>query len=180
MSNKEEGKKERDWANENTNFVQLNRNYLKNWRELVKKKPLAAEIMFFLVEKVSTNIGGTNAVVCSYAVLQEITGYGRSSVAAALRLLKKEKFIEIIKVGSTHAYAINSRVVWRGAGNGKQYAIFNATVVSSSSEQDVGTVGDQTKLIRVPILDLGNGRRENMSVGNEKLDPPDQNDLDLN
>ena len=158
---------------ENKNFVQLSRQYLKDWRGLIKKSPLAAEILMFLVEKATSTVNGGNAVVCSYQVLQEITGYKRSSVAAAIKTLKLQRWIESIRIGASAAYVLNERVVWRGASNGRQYAVFSATIISSSSEQ--GELTDKTKLRRVPVLESG----EVVTSGDEELPPPDQKDLDI-
>lgn len=162
--------------NENRNFVQLGRQYLAEWRKLIRKKPLAAELLMFLIEKTTSHVGGTNAVVCSYAVLQEITGFGRSSVASALKVLREENWIQIIKIGTTHAYAVNEKVAWRGAANGREYAVFSATVIGAKSEQDAGMTEDTTKLKRIPILEAG----DSPIVGSDNLSPPDQGDIDLN
>ena len=158
----------------NRNFVQLSRQYLKDWRQLIRVSPLAAEILMFLVEKATTTNNGAQAVVCSYAVLQEVTGYKRSSVASAIKLLKDNKWIQAIKVGTTHAYAINEKVAWRGAANGRQYAIFSATVISAASEQEKGMIEDTTKLKRIPVV----RKNETITVSGEDLPPPDQKDLD--
>jgi hypothetical protein len=161
---------------ENRNFVQLGRQYLTDWRRLIRKKPLAAELLMFLIDKTTSQVGGTNAVVCSYAVFQEITGFGRSSVASALKVLREDNWIQIIKIGTTHAYAVNEKVAWRGAANGREYAIFSATVIGAKSEQDAGVVEDTTKLKRIPILQPG----DSPIVGSDELPPPDQGDMDLN
>lgn len=160
---------------ENRNFVQLSRQYLKDWRDLIRKNPLSAEILMFLVEKTTGSVGGSNAVICSYAVLQEVTGYSRPSVGRALKVLREGNWVQIIKIGTTHAYAVNERVAWRGAANGRQYSIFSATVIGAASEQDKTTIEDRTKLKRVPILETG----EIVAVGSEDLAPPDQSDMDL-
>lgn len=159
----------------NVDFVQLSRRYLRNWRELIKTNALAAEIMMFLVEKATTRGNTTNAIVCSYKVLEEISGYSRPSVARAIRVLKDGNWIQAVKIGNAHAYALNEKVVWREANNKRQYAIFSATVVSAASEQEAGLIEDTTKLNRVPMLSSG----EIVTVDDEYLPPPDQGDMDL-
>lgn len=160
---------------QNVDFVQLSRKYLRNWRELIKTNALAAELMMFLVEKATTRGNTTNAIVCSYKVLEEISGYSRASVARAIKILKDGNWIQAVKIGNAHAYALNEKVVWREANNKRQYAIFSATVVSAASEQEAGFIDDKSKLNRVPMLSPG----EFISVGDEDLPPPDQKDMDL-
>lgn len=159
----------------NRNFVQLDRGHLKHWRELIKTSPLAASIMMFLMEKATSTPNGNQAVVCSYAVIQEVTGYGRSSVANAIKILKTGNWISAVKIGGTYAYAVNERVAWRGAANGRQYAVFSATVIGTSTEQDAATLEDRTKLKRVPVLEPG----DIASIGPGNLPPPDQLDMDV-
>lgn len=161
-------------GSENYNFVQLTRSYLSQMRQLTRKNPLAQEILLYLVE----NMGRTsNAVVCSYSTLQEVTGMGRTSVAGAIKLLKEENWLEAVKIGSATAYAVNARVFWQAGRNQKKYAIFQATVIASSSDQ-VSDFHKKSKhsLVHIPFVN----KNDRISIdSNEKLPPPDQVDLDL-
>jgi len=160
---------------DNFNFVQVTRSYLSEMRKLTRKNPLAQEILLYLVENMGKT---TNAVVCSYNTLQEITGMGRTSVAGAIKLLKQDNWIEAVKIGSATAYAINARVFWQAGRNQKHYAIFQATVIASSSDQ-TSDFNEKSKesLMHIPFVKTG----DRISINsNEKLPPPDQADLDLN
>ncbi|WP_338156543.1 replication/maintenance protein RepL, partial [Xenorhabdus bovienii] len=158
----------------NVNFVQLSRAYLQNWRGLIRKSPLATEILWFFVEKMGRT---TNAVVCSYKTLTELTGYSRTSVANAIKLLKEDNWIDTVKIGNATAYCVNERVVWQASKTQRKYAMFSATVVASASEQDSDF---HTKLNQnlkhIPFID----DFERGIAGSEPLPPPDQADLDLN
>lgn len=116
----------------NRDFVQLTRDHLPDWRQLTRRSPIAAEIMLFLIEHMGKN---TNAVVVSYATMQELTGRSRATVARAIKLLKEQNWIDTVQIGNASAYAVNERVAWRTHANQRQYAMFSATVVASSSEQ---------------------------------------------
>ena len=118
---------------DNANFVQFSRGYLVSWRALIRKNPLASEILMFLIEKMGRT---TNAVVCSYKTLQELTGYSRTSVANAIKLLKEQNWIDTVKVGNATAYCVNEKVAWQASKTERRYAVFSATVVASSSDQD--------------------------------------------
>lgn len=157
----------------NYNFVQISRSYLKNWRALIRKNPLSAEILMFLIEKMGRT---TNAVVCSYKTLTELTGYSRTSIANSLKILRDNNWIETVKIGNATAYCVNERVAWQASRNQRNYAIFSATIVASESEQENNfQKKSKEKLTYIPIIE----KNEIVLTGNEDLDPPDQLDLNL-
>ena len=51
----------------------------------------------------------TNAVVCSYKTLTELTGYSRTSIANSLKILRDDNWIETIKIGNATAYCVNGK-----------------------------------------------------------------------
>ena len=158
---------------ENYNFIQLQKGYMKQWRELIKKQPLAVEIMFYFMEVMGRT---SNAVVCSYKTLQEITGYSRPSVARAIKHLRENNWIDSVKIGSATAYAVNERVAWQARKNQRKYAVFSAVVVASESEQDSNFSELASKPIRhIPLID----EHERVVISNEELPPPDQDEMDL-
>ncbi len=157
----------------NYNFVQISRGYLKNWRALIRKNSLSAEILMFLIEKMGRT---TNAVVCSYKTLTELTGYSRTSIANSLKILRDDNWIETVKIGNATAYCVNERVAWQASRNQRNYAIFSATIVASESEQENDfQKKSKEKLTYIPIIE----KNEIVLTGNEELDPPDQLDLNL-
>ncbi|ELL0587653.1 replication/maintenance protein RepL [Vibrio vulnificus] len=158
--------------NDNYNFVQVQKGHMKQWRELIQKQPLSAEIMFYFMEVMGRN---TNAVVCSYKTLQEVTGYSRPSVGRAIKTLKDMNWIDSVKVGSATAYAVNERIVWQSGKNQRRYAMFSATVVASESEQEKGFNENNHKIKHIPFIE----RTERVIVSNDELPPPDQQELNL-
>lgn len=158
---------------DNFDFVQVSRGYLKDWRALTKKNPLATEILMYFVEHMGRT---TNAVVCSYDTLCDITGVSRRTVARAISLLKKESWVDAVKIGNATAYAINARVFWQASRNKKRFAIFSATVIASEKEQDDDYQINAEKPIRhIPIVgDVGRVIHDS-----QQLPPPDQLDMDL-
>lgn len=164
----------KDAGKDNYNFVQVSRTYLYQMRKLTRRSPLAQEILLYLVEHMGRT---TNAVVCSYGTLQEVTAMSRTSVANAIKLLKEENWLEAIKIGNATAYAVNAKVFWQAGRNQKKYAIFQATVIASSSEQNSNFHEKaRTDLKHIPFVQLNERQLVDHS---ERLDPPDQTDLDL-
>lgn len=150
-------------------FVQLTRGNMKDMRELSSKSLAAFQVLFLIAERMNKS----NALVISQATLAEILGYSRNAINVAVKLLEKERWVQIIKIGQSNAYIANAQVVWRDA-SGKRYTSFNAQVVASESEQDRPIENwENVQLRHVPIL----GPSEEPIVGDEELPPPDQRDL---
>lgn len=99
---------------ENHNFVQVSRAYLKQMRELARKNFLAHEILYYLVEHMGRT---TNVVVVSYATLCEITGVSRSIVGRAVKVLKDDCWVDAVKIGNATAYCVNARAFWQAKSN---------------------------------------------------------------
>lgn len=161
-------------ARENYNFVQMNRSFLKDWRLLTKKSPLATELLMYLIEHMGRT---SNAVVVSYAVLAEILDTSKATVGRALKVLRDDNWIDTVRIGGTTAIAVNARAFWQAARNQKHYAVFQATVIAGASEQpsDYREKAKQ-KLRHIPIIDQD--ERAFIDAA-EQLPPPDQTDLDL-
>lgn len=160
-------------SKDNFNFVQVNRHYLREWRSLTRRNPLASEILMYLIEHMGKT---SNAVVCSYVTLTEVTGVSRSSVARAVKTLKDDRWIESIKIGNATAYCVNASAFWQSSRNMKKYAIFQATVIASESEQDPETFSQSKPELRfIPFV----GKNDRVVVSSDELPPPDQADLEL-
>ena len=123
-------------SKDNFNFVQLSRSYLKQLRNLARKSPIAHEILYYLVEHMGKT---TNAVICSYATLCEITGVSRPTVGRAIKLLKDDNWIDTVKVGNANAYCVNEKVFWQAGRNQRKYAIFSATVIEGETKVKLHT-----------------------------------------
>jgi len=113
-------------------WSQFNLEHTKELMWLALKHPKAHAILYFLVDQMD----GKNAVMCSYAVLQEILNIGRTTASTAIKTLKDNGFIAVLKSGTSNIYAINDSVYWKSWGNKKQYSKFPANIILSLSEQE--------------------------------------------
>lgn len=164
---------EKSTDKDNYNFVQLSKSYLKAMRKLARKNPLAHEILYYFVEHMGRT---TNAIVCSYKTLCEITGVSRPTVARAVKVLKDDNWIDAVKIGNATAYCVNERAFWQAGRNQRKYAIFSATVIASESEQDSDfREKSKEKLTHIPVIE----NTDIVSIDNEKLPPPDQDEMDI-
>lgn len=145
-----EQKEQEDFKKKNFDFVQLYRPELKQLRSLLRLNPTAAQILFVFVEKMNKQ----NAVVMSYKTLEKITKKTRQTCSKAIKDLRESKFINVVKVGNVNAYVVNSNVFWSTDNSIKEkFAMFSATVVASSSEQDEDFEDwSDVKLKQIPIL----------------------------
>ena len=89
-------------------------------------------ILLFLVDQMDNY----NAVMCSYQVIQEVLGISRATASAAVRVLRENGFIAVLKSGTSNVYAINDTVYWKSWGNKKQYSKFPANIILSIAEQE--------------------------------------------
>lgn len=163
-------------AKKNQNFLQIEKKTLKDLRRLVATSVPAAQVIMLLGEKMNRS----NAVVCSFKTLTEITNYSRSTLAVAVKLLEAERWVQIVKIGSANAYVVNSRVFWQNTGDKKRHASFHATIVASESEQDEGYIEnwEEIELRQFPVLNRKAGEKV-LVYPNDPQTPPDQAELDV-
>lgn len=138
-------------------------------RGLAKRSPPAHQVLWLLAERMNR----TNAIVISQKTMGQILKYSRATLNRAIKLLKDEHWVQVVTTGTSNAYIVNSKVLWRDHG-GKRYASFFAEVVVSEDEQPHPIEDwDGVELKNMPILRAG----EDVLMGNEELLPPDQKDL---
>ena len=113
-------------------WTQFNNEHTQELMWLALKQPKAHAILYFLVDQMDEY----NAVMCSSKVIEEVLGVSRVTVSRAIKFLKENGFIAILRSGTSNVYAINDTVYWKSWGNKKQYSKFPANVVLSLSEQD--------------------------------------------
>jgi Fe2+ or Zn2+ uptake regulation protein len=151
-------------------WLQFEKAGLKELQKLASKAPMAMSVLLYL----ASNMSRTNAIAISQKALAANAGISLRAVAGAVKLLNEHQFIETIKVGGMSVYRINTRVAWQG-NRGERYAHFTAEIVAIESEQASGSIDNAKPLKSVPVLHEG----ERLLVGNEPLDPPDQQEMDL-
>jgi hypothetical protein len=133
----------------NMDFVQVQRSEVLAISELAEKSKIALKILMLFVQVMDKG----NAVMMSSSVIQELTGRSRSAISAAISILKKEKWVQVLKVGTANIYVLNSSVFWTAGANQKLYANFNAKIITSLSEQEKDLrLNQKVKLKRTPMI----------------------------
>lgn len=133
-------------------WVQTERAAHEAWAALIRKSPLAAQVMHIL----TSQVGEHNAVVISQKVLAQLVEGSERGVRNALTVLRKDNWIETRQIGgrgTVNAYVINDRVAWTGKRDGIRYSLFSARVIISEEEQpDKDQIEQQTPLRQLPSL----------------------------
>ncbi len=151
-------------------WLQLEKKAAQELQKLIKASPVAAGTLMYMVN----NMSRSNAIVVSQQAIADAVGAKRQTVNQAIRYLAEHNFIQVLKVGAASVYVVNSRVMWQG-NRGERYAAFGADIVAIEREQEPTALDDVSPLKSVPILHDG----ERLMVGNEEIDPPDQQELHL-
>ncbi|MFN0723105.1 replication/maintenance protein RepL [Vibrio cyclitrophicus] len=161
-----------DSDNGNYNFVRVQKGHMKQWRDLIKKQPLSAEIMFYFMEVMGKN---TNAVVCSYKTLQEVTGYSRPSVGRAIKTLKDMNWIDKRKSRISNSLRCEQKELFgnQGRTNGNMQCLVQPSL-HQESETRRRLEEKSNKIKSIPFI----GRSEGVIIDNNEL-PLDKQELEL-
>ncbi|MGL5844977.1 MAG: replication/maintenance protein RepL [Aeromonas hydrophila] len=114
----------------NDNFVQVYREWMPEIRWLMRNNPKAAELFMVFTEHMGTD----NSIICSYEVIMEFLNVSKPTVSRAIKFLKENGFIDILKVGTSSVYIINHEVAWTTDNYKKKYAKMNSSVLISHKE----------------------------------------------
>lgn len=155
-------------------WVQTERKAHEAWAALIRKSPMAAQVMHVLTARV----GEHNAVVISQKNLARLVEGSERGVRDAIKLLCEENWLEIRQIGgrgTVNAHIINDRVAWNGKRDGIRYSLFSANVIVSDDEQpDAQQLGSQEPIRHVPRIYPG----ERQLPTGPGLPPPSQPHLD--
>lgn len=114
----------------NRDFIQLYRDHIDDVARLARENPRAYDLFMILIK----HMDGSNALCVSYNALTELLKVSDSTLKRAIRYLKDNGWLCVLKSGTSNVYIINPDVVWTSYGNQKQYCKFQANVLLSSSE----------------------------------------------
>lgn len=161
----------------NMDFVQLARSEMRELAELGERNPLSLKLFMALGQLMNKQ----NAVMISSKAMQKLFGKSKSTVDRAVRVLKEEQWIKVVKIGTANAYVLNPNILWTDRNDKKGLIEFNAKIVTTLDEQEKDLraqlkKGEEVKLKHMPVI----ANDDRVTVGDDSLPPPDQTDLDLN
>lgn len=114
----------------NSNFVMIYREHMPEIRWLMKKSRYASNIFNFILEHMDYN----NALMCSYQVFMDYFEISKDTVRLAIKILKENGFIDILKSGTNNVYIVNQEIAWTSWDNQKKYCKFQGNILISATE----------------------------------------------
>lgn len=118
---------------EGLHFVQVEKQAIVNFRHLSMFDPVGSGVYWTLIDHLKPHKAGV--VLMSQDQIARECGKSRQTVSKALRRLEEGNWLQVLRVGSACAYALNAGVVWVGNRGEIQHAEFEARVVVSFYEQ---------------------------------------------
>ncbi|NHZ99077.1 helix-turn-helix domain-containing protein [Massilia sp. CCM 8734] len=150
---------------DDSEIVRMSKIYMEETIDLAKQNASAFKILMLMVSKMTK----TNALMISNESLEKLTGSSNSTIKRAVRHLREEGWLDVLKAGSSNIYRINSDIFWNETRTGK-WAEFPTHVVSSFDEQDEITKnrvpGRFTRQIPL-VLDDDYSRSRNQRMGSD-------------
>ncbi|PEQ68068.1 replication/maintenance protein RepL [Bacillus cereus] len=122
--------KEYEERKKNYNFIQLYRDNMPELRWLMSNHNFASALLFFILE----HMDNRNALACSYSVFEDYFHKSRSTVYRAIKLLEKNGFLNVLKMGTSNVYVINEDLAWSDSNDKKKFAKYDGKILVSKKE----------------------------------------------
>lgn len=114
----------------NKEFIQIYRNHIDDVARLAGENYTSYKLFLLLCK----HMDGTNALCVSRTALAELLSCTEKTVSRAVKYLKDNGWICVLKSGTSNVYIVNPDVAWTSYANQKSYCKFQANVLLSSSE----------------------------------------------
>ena len=115
---------------ENKDFVMYFRPFMDELTKMAGENYTAYKLFQFFCK----NIDGTNALVVSMNALSEIMSTTTKTIQRAVKYLKNNGWICVMKSGTSNVYIVNPDVAWTSCADQKATCNFHANVILCSSE----------------------------------------------
>jgi len=133
----------------NVNFVQLSDpDGIKAMRVLTRKNPTAASVFYLFMQ----HMDKSNCLIVSMETIGSKLSMSRATVYRAVRYLKQNNYIAILKSGATNVYTLNANIVWRDRGDKKMEALLYGAVLLSLDEQEPVVIKNSRQM-SIPMPD---------------------------
>lgn len=114
----------------NANFLQLSKDAVPELAALAKKSIRSFDILMLLIQKMDKQ----NAIMMSSAAISTVLGISPATFKRAMAVLREDRWVQIVKVGTSNAYLVNSRAFWQSYRT-HRVASFNARIITTGAEQ---------------------------------------------
>ena len=134
-------------------FVMTDRSAHEAWAQLIRKNPMAATLLHYLVAK----MGHLNAVVVSQKTLAKMFDCHPKTIQRATAALVADRWVKVVQLngaGTVPAYIVNDQVAWGQARDQLYLSVFSATVIADAADQAQEALTG-TQLRKIPMLYAG-------------------------
>jgi len=116
----------------NSPFVQLSDpDGIKAMRLLTNANPMAANVFYLFMQHMDSQ----NCLIVSMDTIGGKLGISRPTVYRAVKYLKENNYIAVLKSGTSNVYTLNANIVWKDRGDKKVEALLYGAVLLSLDEQ---------------------------------------------
>lgn len=126
----ETAQKEKEEQEKNRHFVQIYKEHMTELRWLMTKHSFASNLLFFIIE----HMDNRNALACSHNLLSEYFDVSRMTIYRAIKILKENGFLDVLKMGNSNVYVINEQLAWTDKNTSKKYSKYDGKILVSHSE----------------------------------------------
>lgn len=121
-----------DRTRENKDFVMYFRPFMDELTKMAGENYTAYKLFQLLCK----NMDGTNALIVSRTALAELLECTEKTVSRAVKYLKDNGWVCVLKSGTSNVYIVNPDVAWTSYGDQKATCKFNANVLLCASENN--------------------------------------------
>ena len=149
----------------NDEYVQVSKIYIDEMNQLAQTSQSAHRVLWTLIKEMDTH----NAVMISHDSLSKLTKLSEATIKRAIVLLRAERWLEVLKIGTANVYRVNSKLVWRPRDEGQWMAI-DARIVMNLAEQDDFTRNalPNSHTRHIPFVEVDDGVADYIPVQNTK------------
>lgn len=114
----------------NADFLQLSKSAVPELAALARKNIRAFDVLMLLIQKMDKQ----NAIMMSSASISAVLEISPATFKRAMAVLRNDRWVQIVKVGTSNAYLVNSRAFWQSYRT-HRVASFNAKIITTGAEQ---------------------------------------------
>ena len=104
-------------------------------------------MLMLLIQKMDRQ----NAIMMSSASISTVLGISPATFKRAMAVLREDRWVQIVKVGTSNAYLVNSRAFWQSYRT-QRVASFNAKIITTGAEQKESMRRlEEVSLKRIPV-----------------------------
>lgn len=116
---------------EDPEVVRMGKIYMAETLKLSTESPAAFKTLMVMLSKMTTS----NSLLISNATLGKVTDQSQSTIKRAIKILRDEGWIDVLRTGASNIYRVNSSMFWHETPHGEMAEV-SATVILDRAEQD--------------------------------------------